>query len=327
MKNIFVITLLTLLGVAQTPEAALVARARAIHNRVIKLDTHNDIDPRNFTADCNYTMRLTTQVNIPKMIEGGMDVSFMIVYVGQGPLTPAGYDNAYKQAIAKFDAIHRLTENIAPEKIGLALTPEDVVKLHSKGVRIAVVGIENGYPIGTDIKRVKEFYDRGGRYLSLAHNGNSQLADSNTGETEGYLYNNGLSPIGRQVIAESNRLGIMIDLSHPSKGANLEAIRLSKAPVIASHSAVRALANVSRNMDDELLLALKKNGGVIQIVGLSAFIKADPVERAPALAKLNEEFGVRGGGGGGRGASANTPPPCPVEDPKNPPAPARGGGN
>jgi membrane dipeptidase len=311
MKNIFVITLLTLLGVAQTPEAALVARARAIHNRVIKLDTHNDIDPRNFTADCNYTMRLTTQVNIPKMIEGGMDVSFMIVYVGQGPLTPAGYDNAYKQAIAKFDAIHRLTENIAPEKIGLALTPEDVVKLHSKGVRIAVIGIENGYPIGTDIKRVKEFYDRGGRYLSLAHNGNSQLADSNTGETEGYLYNNGLSPLGRELIAEANRLGIMIDLSHPSKGANLEAIRLSKAPVIASHSAVRALANVSRNMDDEQLLALKNNGGVIQIVGLSSFIKAEPAEQAPA--------GGRGGGRGGAPGNA-TPPPCPVEDPKNPPA-------
>src|SRR5215469_11300254 len=131
--------LLTLQAVAQTParpqsDAALIARARTIHNRVIKLDTHNDIDPRNFTADCNYTMRLTTQVNIPKMIEGGMDVSFMIVYVGQGPLTPAGYDNAYKQAIAKFDAIHRLTEEIAPAKIGLALTPDDVVKLHAKGV-------------------------------------------------------------------------------------------------------------------------------------------------------------------------------------------------
>ena len=97
---------------AQSNDAALLARARGIHERVLKLDTHNDIDPANFTPDCNYTMRLTTQVNLPKMIEGGMDVSFMIVYVGQGPLTPDGYDNAYKQAIAKFDAIHRLTENI-----------------------------------------------------------------------------------------------------------------------------------------------------------------------------------------------------------------------
>jgi membrane dipeptidase len=331
-----VTALLTLQVVAQTSvqtqsEASLAAKARAIHNRVIKLDTHNDIDPRNFTADCNYTMRLTTQVNLPKMIDGGMDVSFMIVYVGQGALTPDGYNNAYNQAIAKFDAIHRLTENIAPGKIGLALTPVDVIKLHGKGVRIAVIGVENGYPIGTDIKRVQEFYDRGGRYMSLAHNGNSQLADSNTGETQGYLYNNGLSPFGREVIAEMNRLGMMVDLSHPSKGANLEAIRLSKAPVIASHSAVRALANVSRNMDDELLLALKKNGGVIQVVGFASYIKIDPPERTAALAKLNEEFGLTAapagrGGRGGRVASPSTTASCPVEDAQTP-APRGNGGN
>src|SRR5215475_1241522 len=295
---------------AQTDDPALIAKARAIHDRVLKLDTHNDIEPSNFTADCNYKMRLTTQVNLPKMVEGGMDVSFMIVYVGQGPLTPEGFDNAYQQAIAKFDAIHRLTEKIAPDQIGLALAPVDVLALHKKNLRIAVIGVENGYPIGTDIKRVKEFYDRGGRYMSLAHNGNSQLADSNTGEQQGYLYNNGLSPLGREVIAEMNRLGMMVDLSHPSKGANMEAMRLSRAPVIASHSGVRALANVSRNMDDEQLLALKKNGGVIQVVGFASYVKTDPPERTAALAKLREEFGLptagggRGGGGGGRGAAA-----------------------
>ena len=288
-------------------DPALVAKAKLIHSRVLKLDTHNDIDPANFTADCNYTMRLATQVNLPKMVEGGMDVTFMIVYVGQGPLTPAGYDHAYHQAIAKFDAIHRFTEKIAPDNIGLALSPADVLALHKKNLRIAVIGVENGYPIGTDLSKVKEFYDRGGRYMSLAHNGASQLADSNTGETQGYLYNNGLSPLGRQVIAEMNRLGMMVDLSHPSKGANMEAMRLSTAPVIASHSGVRALADVSRNMDDEQLLALKKNGGVIQIVGLSSFIKADSKERADALSKLQ-------GGGRGRGNGADTPRVCPVEN-------------
>jgi membrane dipeptidase len=322
---------------AQTSDTALIAKAKQIHDRVIKLDTHNDIDPANFTADCNYKMRLTTQVNLPKMVEGGMDVSFMIVYVGQGPLTPEGYDNAYRQAIAKFDAIHRLTERIAPDNIGLALTPADVLALHKKNLRIAVIGVENGYPIGTDIKRVKEFYDRGGRYMSLAHNGNSQLADSNTGEVDGYLYNNGLSPLGRQVIAEMNRLGMMVDLSHPSKGANMEAIRLSKAPVIASHSGVRALADVSRNMDDELLLALKKNGGVVQVVGFSSYVKTDSKERIAALAKLRQEFGLTGpgagrGAGGGRGpggdATANATRPCPVESASGaaPQAGRRGGG-
>ncbi len=309
-------------GSAQQGDAALIAKARQIHDHVIKLDTHNDIEPSHFTADCNYTMRLTTQVNLPKMVEGGMDVSFMIVYVGQGPLTPEGYENAYKQAIAKFEAIHRLTDQIAPDQIGLALTPADVIALHKKHLRIAVIGVENSYPIGTDIKRVKEFYDRGGRYMSLAHNGNSQLADSNTGETQGYLYNNGLSPLGKQVIAEMNRLGMMVDLSHPSKGANMEAIRLSKAPVIASHSAVRALADVSRNMDDEQLMALKKNGGVIQIVGFASYIKIDSKERTAALAKLRQEFGLpaqggRGGGfGGGRGMG-NAPGGCPVENASN----------
>jgi membrane dipeptidase len=91
-------------------------KPKAFTSRVLKLDTHNDIEPANFTADCNYTMRLTTQVNLPKMVEGGMDVSFMIVYVGQGPLTPEGYDNAYRQAVAKFDAVHRLTEKSRPTR-------------------------------------------------------------------------------------------------------------------------------------------------------------------------------------------------------------------
>jgi membrane dipeptidase len=320
---------------AQPDDAALIAKAKGIHDRVLKLDTHNDIEPSNFTPDCNYTMRLTTQVNIPKMVEGKMDVTFMIVYVGQGPLTPEGYDNAYRQAVAKFDAVHRLTEKIAPDNIGLALTPADVLRLHKKNLRIAVIGVENGYPIGTDIKRVKEFYDRGGRYMSLAHNGNSQLADSNTGETQGYLYNNGLSPLGREVIAEMNRLGMMVDLSHPSKGANMEAMRLSKAPVIASHSGVRALADVSRNMDDEQLLALKKNGGVIQVVGFASYVKTDSKERVAALAKLREDFGLtqgggrggRGGGGGGgrgRGEGAAAERVCPVESADGSAAPGRG---
>jgi membrane dipeptidase len=321
---------------AQQNDAALIAKAKAIHEHVIKLDTHNDIEPSNFTPECNYTMRLTTQVNIPKMVEGGMDVTFMIVYVGQGPLTPEGYDSAYKQAVAKFDAVHRFTENIAPDNMGLALTPADVLALHKKNLRIAVIGVENGYPIGTDIKRVKEFYDRGGRYMSLAHNGNSQLADSNTGEAQGFLYNDGLSPLGREVIAEMNRLGMMVDLSHPSKGANLEAMRLSKAPVIASHSGVRALANVSRNMDDEQLLALKKNGGVIQVVGFSSYVKTDSKERVDALAKLRQEFGLgapgagRGAGGGGRGrggAGADVAPHgCPVEGSAGAATQVRGGG-
>ena len=297
---------------------------------MITLDTHNDINPNYFTAECNYTMPLTNQVNLPKMVAGGLDVSFFIVYVGQGALTPEGYDNAYKQAVEKFDAIHRLAEVIAPDKIGLALTAADVRKIAASGRKVAVIGIENGYPIGEDIKRVKEFYDRGGRYLSLAHNGHSQLADSNTGEANNQWAHNGLSPLGKQVIAEANRLGIMVDISHPSKQANLQAMALSKAPVIASHSGSRAIANHSRNLDDEQLLALKKNGGVAQAVALAGYVKV-PVpsaERQAAIAKLEQEFSLPAGsvggrgGRGGRGAAGGptNPPGCTSQNA------ARGGG-
>jgi membrane dipeptidase len=131
---------------AAPDDPVLVARARAIHDRVITLDTHNDIEPNRFTDTCNYTMRLTTQVNLPKMKEGGLDVSFMIAYTGQGDLTPEGYARAYQTAVAKFDAVHRLTEHIAPKEIGLALTADDVRKIAASGRKVAVIGIENGIP-------------------------------------------------------------------------------------------------------------------------------------------------------------------------------------
>jgi len=302
-------------------DAALVQKARAIHERVIALDTHNDIEPDNFTRQKNYTQRLNTQVNIPKMMEGGLDASFFIIYVGQRPLTPEGYDAAYKEAVAKFDAVHHLTKEIAPDKIELALTAADVARIAKAGKKVALIGVENAYSLGTDLKRIKEFYDRGGRYMSLAHNGHSQFADSNTGERDGKWLYNGLSEMGKQAIAEMNKWGIMVDLSHPSKQANLQALALSKAPVIASHSAARALADVSRNMDDEQLEALKKNGGVIQTVAFATYVKVakpDSPERAAAIAALRKEIGLPpaggpagpggGGGGGGRGGvNALTP--------------------
>lgn len=325
------------LAQAQAGDQALMARARAIHDRTITMDTHVDISTARFTPDCNYTMRLTTQVNLPKMREGNLNAPWLIVYVGQGPLTPDGYDNAYRQAVDKFDAIHRLTKEIAPDQIELALTPADVTRIRAAGKYVAMIGIENGYPVGTDISRVKEFFDRGGRYMSLAHNGNSQLADSNSTEAANGGIHGGLSELGRQVIAEMNRWGIMVDISHPSKAANLQAIALSKAPVIASHSSARALANHSRNMDDELLLALKQNGGVMQAVAFASYVKVDEhaAARQAAVQALGQEFGLaaaagRGGGAGaaaaggraagaaagrqGGGAQPGQPAACPVED-------------
>jgi membrane dipeptidase len=292
-------------------DADLMQRARGIHERVITLDTHADINPANFTRQRNYTQDLPTQVNLPKMISGGLDAAFFIVYVGQDDLSPAAYDDAYKQAIAKFEAIHHLTKEIAPDKIELALTAGDVRRIAKAGKKVALIGVENAYPLGQDMSRIKEFYDRGGRYMSLAHNGHSQFSDSNTGERDGKWMHNGLSELGRKAVAEMNRLGIMIDVSHPSKPSMMQTVALSKAPVIASHSAARALADHSRNMDDEQLLALKKNGGVIQTVAFNSYVKVPPPPseaRTAAIAALRKEFGLpaagQGGGGGGGGAAA-----------------------
>jgi membrane dipeptidase len=296
------------LSAQQAPDAALVAKARAIHDRVIALDTHDDINPRDFTVERNYTQRLENQVNLPKMKEGGLDASFFIVYVGQGSLTQEGYDRAYKQAIEKFEAIHRLTEEIAPDQIELALTAADVRRIAASGKKVALIGVENAYPVGTDLSRIKEFYDRGGRYMSLAHNGHSQFADSNTGERDGKWMHNGLNELGRQAIMEMNKVGMMVDVSHPSKQANLQAIAISRAPVIASHSAARAVADHSRNMDDEQLMALKKNGGVIQTVAFDSYVKIKPPdspERAAAIAKLRLEMGLQGGPQGQADATRN----------------------
>jgi membrane dipeptidase len=328
-------------GLVAQDDAVVTKKARGIHDRVMTLDTHNDISPSNFTSVCNYTMDLGNQVNLPKMIKGGLDASFFIVYVGQdtGPdaFTPAGYDSAYKSAIDKFDAIHRLTEQIAPDKIGLALTSDDARRIYKSGRKVAFIGVENGYPIGEDIKRVKEFHDRGARYMSLAHNGHSQLSDSNTGEAQGWKWN-GLSPLGKEVIAEMNRVGLMIDVSHPSKESMMQTLAITKAPIIASHSSVRKLANHSRNLDDEQLLALKKNGGVMQTVAFSGYVKIAPTdspERIAALSTLRREFGLpdntplaagggRGGRGGGGGRAGQPGSDVAPFAPQDPCAPGRG---
>lgn len=283
---------------AQSAEDALVKKARAIHEKVITLDTHIDFSPANLAGERDYTQRLETQFNLPKMIDGGLDGLFFSIYVRQtreaqnsDAFKPTGYEGAYRAAIEKFDAVHRFTREIAPDKIELALTAADVRRINAQGKKVALMGVENGYPIGEDIARIKEFYDRGARYTSLTHNGHNQLADSQTGEQEGWKWN-GISPFGKQIIAEMNRLGIMLDVSHASKESMMQTAALSKAPIIASHSAVRALCDVSRNMDDEQLQALKKTGGVIQVVAYSSFVKTtrpDSPERAAALAAARKE--------------------------------------
>ncbi len=260
-------------------EEQLIAKAKAIHNKIITLDTHCDINVKNFTDSINYTQDLTSQITLPKMKEGGLDVAWFIVYTGQDSLTTAGYEKAHEIAMSKFEAIHKLTKDIAPDQIELALTSDDVRRIHKKGKKVAMIGIENGYPVGTDITNVKKFYDLGARYMSLSHNGHSQLCDSNTGEADGVWLHNGLSDLGKEVIAEMNKVGIMIDVSHPSKESMRQMIALTKTPIIASHSSARALCDHSRNLDDEQLQWLKENGGVVQTVAFTSYLNTEKFEK------------------------------------------------
>lgn len=290
---ILVLGLLAFLNCAETPqktEMSVEERAKLLHEKVITIDTHDDINVKNFTDSINYTQRLDTQVNLPKMEEGGLDVAWLIVYTGQDTLTAEGYEKASANAISKFDAIHKLCKEIAPDQIELALTSDDVRRIDAAGKKVAMIGVENAYPIGTDLSNFEKYYDLGARYVSLAHNGHSQFSDSNTGETDSLWLHNGLSEIGKDAVKEMNRLGIMIDVSHPSKAAMEQMIALSKAPIIASHSSARALCNHSRNLDDEQLLLMKENGGVVQTVAFSSYLNTEKDEARSEKIKVIEKM-------------------------------------
>jgi microsomal dipeptidase-like Zn-dependent dipeptidase len=281
--------------------ATLEERARGIHQRVVTLDTHVDINAGNFLADeTNYVTGLeNTQVDLPKMEAGGLDAAFFSIYQGQqDDFTPEGYARAHQTAVDKVEAVRRLTSELAPERIELARTAADVRRIAASGKLVALMGMENGYALGEDLANVQKFADLGVRYLSLAHNGHNQLSDSNTGDVDGEYRWGGLSPLGRQVVAEANRLGIVLDISHPSKEANLQTMALSRAPVMASHSSARALGDHTRNLDDEQLRALRDNGGVVQIVAFASYLNVPPRERQPAIAALREDLGLATGGRG-----------------------------
>jgi microsomal dipeptidase-like Zn-dependent dipeptidase len=281
----------------------LMEKARKIHERVLTLDTHDDINVKYFTDNLNYSMDTETQVNLPKMRAGSLDVAWFIVYTGQGELTEQGYKKAADNAQAKFDAIHRLVKEYAPNKIGLAVSYKDVDSLRKMGKKVAMIGVENAYPIGEDLNEVKRYYDLGARYMSLAHNGHNQFSDSNTGEFDNTTKYNGISELGKKVIDSMNYYGIMVDISHPSKEAIRQTIAHSKTPIIASHSGARALSDHPRNLDDEQLQWVKENGGVIQTVALALFINKEKHEKyknalealgnqtdAEALKALKKEF-------------------------------------
>ncbi|MGB8704167.1 MAG: dipeptidase [Gillisia sp.] len=246
--------------------------ALKIHQKLITVDTHIDIKLEYFTDTRNYSTDLNTQFNLPKMQKGGLDIAWLVVYTPQGELNDHGYKKAYQQSLEKFSAIQNLITLYAPGKICLATTAEEARSLIKQGELVAMIGVENLYPIGKDLSKIKEFYKLGARYISICHNGHNQFCDSNTGEKSNYWLHNGLSDLGKKAVLEMNRLGIMVDVSHLSKQSIKQIFALSKAPIIASHSSARALSDHSRNLDDELLELFNEHGGVVQAVAHPVFV-------------------------------------------------------
>ncbi len=286
----------------QLSHTELLARARAMHERVITIDTHDDI-PLNFATPAVDPATADRQVNLTKMKAGGLDVGFFIVFVGQTPRTPENYERARADAMTKFEAIRRMATTMYPDRIGLAYTPADVERISASGRLVAAIGIENGYVIGKDLSLIRPYFDLGARYMTLAHGANNDICDSST-DPQGPEHR-GLSAFGREVVAEMNRVGMMVDISHVSKDCMMQATALSRAPVIASHSSTRAFADVPRNLDDEQLLAIRENGGVAQMVALGGYVKVDPPEKRAAVDTIRQAMGIRAGG---RGALAALTP-------------------
>ncbi len=287
---------------AEPTEAEILEEARRIHDAVLTLCTHIDIpfnymteevDPGNVNEDF--------QVDYPRMQEGGLDAGFFIVYYGQTERTPEGYERAKEGAMTKFEAIHRATERHA-DVIGFTDTADGLEAIHAEGRLVAMIGIENGFVIGKDLSLLETYRDLGARYVTLTHNGHNDIGDSTNpradlGDEE--EEHGGLSEFGREVVAEMNRLGMLVDVSHTSKKTMMQAAELSRAPLIASHSSTKALADVTRNMDDEQLRALAANGGVMQTVALRGFVKVDPPEKVAETEAALAEFGLESRAGFG----------------------------
>ena len=275
-------------------EERLERKAAAIHAEVLTLDSHVDtplmlmregfdIGKRNDPRDGG------GKLDFPRMEEGGLDAAFFAVFLGQGSLNPEAYEQAHRRALHIFDLIHQAIDD-NQDVAGLALTPDDAYRLRDEGRRGIYIGNENAYPIGKDLSLLQTYYDLGSRYMGLSHTRHNQVCDAST-DNDPPLHN-GLSDFGVKVVKELNRLGMMVDVSHISDQAFYDVLEVTKAPVVASHSSARAICDHPRNLDDDMLIALAENRGVIQLCILSAYVKeleASP-ERQEAFAELRERW-------------------------------------
>jgi membrane dipeptidase len=280
---------------------AYAAGTQPVTPELITIDTHTDI-PTFFASDKYDPAKENTApilVDIPRMKAGGLDAVFFAVYVDQTKRDAAGYAEAASEAFAKFAAIHRMTDEMDGDKIGLATSAADIRRIHDAGKSVALIGIENGYVIGRNIDLLDIYYKLGARSFGLVHNGHNDIGDSaqpradlgDRPNADGGEHG-GLSAFGREVIARCNDLGLMVDVSHAAKSTTLQAIAASRLPIIASHSAAYALNPHPRNMSDEEMKALAAKGGVIQIVAFDAYLKPTPPEKKAARSKLVRSLGL-----------------------------------
>jgi membrane dipeptidase len=288
-----IICLLSIPGSLQSKEK-LADKAARIHKSVFTIDTHSDT-PMNLSRDGfdvgkrNDQAVTGTKVDFPRMKEGGLDAQFFAVFISQGPRNPEGDKNAKKKALEILEAI-RESVKANPNQAAIALKPDDAYELKKQGKRAIFIGLENGYGLANDITMVKKYYDMGVRYITLCHTSNNDICDSSTDKKKGEEHH-GLSAFGKEVVAEMNKTGMMIDVSHISDASFMDVIRLSKYPIIASHSCARAICDNPRNLTDQDLKALAKNGGVIQMCFLSDYIKVpdpDPKRDAAMTAVRNK---------------------------------------
>ena len=271
-------------------EEQLIKRALEIHDRVLTLDTHADtpirmIEPGFDLSERHDPNETGSKVDCPRMKEGGLDAVFFAAFVAQDIRDDDNNERAKTLALQMIDAVVAST-NQNSNDVGLALNPADAYELEKDNKRAIYIGIENGYPIGGDITNVENFFNKGVRYITLVHSSNNDLADSAT-DPKGPEHQ-GISKFGEEVVKEMNRLGIMVDVSHGSDDVFYDAITFSKAPIIASHSNARAVTDHKRNMSDEMLELIAKNGGVVQLTMLSDYLRDKPEnpERVAASTKL-----------------------------------------
>ena len=252
-------------------KAEVFHQAKEMHSRFLSVDTHTDTPFWFKRAGFDIASRERNRVNLPKMEEGYLDGVFLAAFIGQGKRDDASLQEAVEKVNGLIKGIREQAER-NKDLCGIAVTEEDFVRLKQEGKRAFFIGIENGYGIGKDLANIARFKQMGVNYVTLCHSYDNDICDSSTHTKKEW---NGLSPFGRQVVEELNRQGIMIDMSHASEKSFWDVIALTKAPIIYSHSSSKALCDHDRNLTDEQLKALAKNGGVAQVCLLNAYINKD----------------------------------------------------